>query len=92
MVELVSPDAGRTGWRYDLAGNLRGKQTAELALGGQLIRYEYDFDRLRKIDYPVTQDVARLACIRNCEWSRSLFDNVQEGPARQVDLLRRSHF
>ncbi|WP_438029685.1 hypothetical protein [Sorangium sp. So ce233] len=57
MVELVSPDAGRTEWRYDLAGNLRAKQTAELALRGQLIRYEYDFNRLRKIDYPVTQDV-----------------------------------
>ncbi|WP_437732812.1 SpvB/TcaC N-terminal domain-containing protein [Sorangium sp. So ce1335] len=57
MVELVSPDAGRTEWRYDLAGNLRAKQTAELALRGQLIRYEYDYNRLRKIDYPVTQDV-----------------------------------
>ncbi|WP_437812092.1 SpvB/TcaC N-terminal domain-containing protein [Sorangium sp. So ce1078] len=57
MVELVSPDAGRTEWRYDLAGNLRAKQTAELALGGQLIRYEYDYNRLKKIDYPVTQDV-----------------------------------
>ncbi|XXU91104.1 hypothetical protein WMF21_47125 [Sorangium sp. So ce1099] len=57
MVELVSPDAGRTEWRYDLAGNLRAKQTAELALRSQLIRYEYDYSRLRKIDYPVTQDV-----------------------------------
>ncbi|WP_433936322.1 SpvB/TcaC N-terminal domain-containing protein [Sorangium cellulosum] len=57
MVELMSPDAGRTEWRYDLAGILRAKQTAELALRRQLIRYEYDFNRLRKIDYPVTQDV-----------------------------------
>ncbi|WP_438006555.1 RHS repeat-associated core domain-containing protein [Sorangium sp. So ce321] len=57
MVELVSPDAGRTEWRYDLVGNLRAKQTAELGLGGQLIRYEYDYSRLKKIDYPVTQDV-----------------------------------
>ncbi|WP_437589178.1 RHS repeat domain-containing protein [Sorangium sp. So ce1000] len=57
MVTLVSPDAGRTEWRYDLVGNLRAKQTAELAARGQLIRYEYDFNRLRKIDYPVTQDV-----------------------------------
>ncbi|AUX48099.1 uncharacterized protein SOCE26_096290 [Sorangium cellulosum] len=58
MVELLSPDAGRTEWRYDLAGNVRAKQTAELvARGGQQIRYEYDFNRLRKIDYPVTQDV-----------------------------------
>ncbi|XYH97300.1 SpvB/TcaC N-terminal domain-containing protein [Sorangium sp. So ce1128] len=57
MVELVSPDAGRTEWRYDLVGNLRAKQTAELALRGQLIRYEYDYSRLKKIDYPVTQDV-----------------------------------
>ncbi|MGK3969872.1 RHS repeat-associated core domain-containing protein [Sorangium sp. So ce118] len=57
MVELVSPDAGRTEWRYDLVGNLRAKQTAELGLRGQLIRYEYDYSRLKKIDYPVTQDV-----------------------------------
>ncbi|WP_437951376.1 SpvB/TcaC N-terminal domain-containing protein [Sorangium sp. So ce296] len=57
MVELVSPDAGRTEWRYDLAGNLRAKQTAELGLRGQLIRYEYTYNRLSKIDYPVTQDV-----------------------------------
>ncbi|WP_437523831.1 SpvB/TcaC N-terminal domain-containing protein [Sorangium sp. So ce726] len=57
MVTLVSPDAGRTEWRYDLTGNLRAKQTAELAGRGQLIRYEYNFNRLRKIDYPVTQDV-----------------------------------
>ncbi|AGP41062.1 papain fold toxin domain-containing protein [Sorangium cellulosum] len=57
MVELVSPDAGRTEWRYDLAGNLRAKQTAELGLRGQLIRYEYTYKRLSKIDYPVTQDV-----------------------------------
>ncbi|WP_437589181.1 hypothetical protein [Sorangium sp. So ce1000] len=50
MVTLVSPDAGRTEWRYDLAGNLRAKQTAELAARGQLIQYEYDFNRLRRID------------------------------------------
>ena len=57
MVELVSPDAGRTEWRYDLVGNLRAKQDAALAERGQLIRYEYDHNRLRKIDYPVTEDV-----------------------------------
>ncbi|XXX76280.1 hypothetical protein WMF30_52380 [Sorangium sp. So ce134] len=39
----MSPDAGRTAWRYDLAGNLRAKQTAELGLRGQLIRYEYEY-------------------------------------------------
>ncbi|WP_242515706.1 SpvB/TcaC N-terminal domain-containing protein [Sorangium cellulosum] len=57
MVELVSPDAGRTEWRYDLVGNLRAKQDAELAQQGQVIRYEYEHNRLRKIDYPVTEDV-----------------------------------
>ncbi|MGK4009229.1 RHS repeat-associated core domain-containing protein [Sorangium sp. So ce1036] len=57
MVELVSPDAGRTEWRYDLVGNLRAKQDAELAQRGQVIRYEYEHNRLRKIDYPVTEDV-----------------------------------
>ncbi|MGK3988333.1 hypothetical protein WME99_35150 [Sorangium sp. So ce136] len=35
MVDLVSPDAGRTEWRYVLVGNLRAKQTAELALRGR---------------------------------------------------------
>lgn len=52
MVRLTSPDQGETEWRYDLVGNLRVKETARLRAANQLIRYEYDFNRLRRIDYP----------------------------------------
>jgi RHS repeat-associated protein len=57
MFELVSPDAGRTEWRFDLAGNIGAKITARLDALGHQIRYEYDFSRLTKIDYPDITDV-----------------------------------
>jgi RHS repeat-associated protein len=57
MVALANPDAGRTEWRFDLSGNLGAKETASLRANGQLIKYEYDFNRLRKIDYPMMADV-----------------------------------
>ena len=51
-VTLSSPDAGRTEWRYELGGNLGAKETAALRAKNKLIRYEYDFGRLKKVDYP----------------------------------------
>ncbi|WP_437875556.1 toxin TcdB middle/N-terminal domain-containing protein [Sorangium sp. So ce513] len=59
MVALTSPDTGRTEWRYDLSGNLGARQTAKLAAegAGKLIRYEYDHNRLRRVDYPDSPDV-----------------------------------
>jgi RHS repeat-associated protein len=57
MVTLVSPDSGRTEWRYDRSGNLGAKQTAALRAQNQLVRYEYDFNRLRRVDYPASVDV-----------------------------------
>ena len=48
---------GLTTYRYDLAGNLGAKQTSELRPQGRFIRYLYDFNRLRTIDYPTTTDV-----------------------------------
>jgi len=57
LVTLVNPDAGRTDFEFDLSGNLAAKQTSNLATGFQLIRYEYDFNRLKKINYPNSTDV-----------------------------------
>jgi RHS repeat-associated protein len=57
IVTLISPDAGRTDYLFDIAGNLAAKQTANLAYGFQRIYYEYDFNRLKKIDYPNSADV-----------------------------------
>ncbi|MCL2450808.1 MAG: hypothetical protein FWD17_17840, partial [Polyangiaceae bacterium] len=57
MVTLTSPDMGRTDFLYDLSGNLAEKQTAKLAANAQVIRYQYDFNRLREIDYPSSPPV-----------------------------------
>ncbi|WP_437631897.1 SpvB/TcaC N-terminal domain-containing protein [Sorangium sp. So ce854] len=59
MVALTSPDTGRAEWRYDLSGNLGARQTAKLAAegAGKLIRYEYEHNRLRRVDYPDSPDV-----------------------------------
>jgi RHS repeat-associated protein len=48
MISLTSPDNGQTLYDYDLAGNLGRKQNAK----GNLVRYNYDYHRLRGIDYP----------------------------------------
>ena len=56
MVTLTSPDAGRTEYRFDLNGNLGAKETPVLRAQNKLIKYEYDFNRLRKVDYPSMTD------------------------------------
>ena len=48
-----SPDAGRTETVYDLAGNETREITAKLATQHLAISYDYDFDRLAAIRYPV---------------------------------------
>ncbi len=57
MVALTNPDTGRTEWRYDPASNIAVKETARLRANKQLIRYVYDYDRLRQITYPVSLPV-----------------------------------
>lgn len=57
-VILDNPDLGRTESRFDPAGNLKAKITANLAARGQQIRYLYTFSRLDRIDYPQSPDVA----------------------------------
>ncbi len=57
MVMLNSPDSGLTKWRYDLSGNVGAKETARLRKNNQLIRYQYQFNRLASIQYPTTPAV-----------------------------------
>ncbi|AUX48453.1 hypothetical protein SOCE26_099870 [Sorangium cellulosum] len=59
MVALTSPDMGRTEWRYDRSGNVGARQTAKLAAEAatKLIRYDYEHNRLERVDYPDSTDV-----------------------------------
>lgn len=58
MVTLSSPDSGLTAYRYDESGHLREKDTAVLRAAVKApIKYEYDRNRLWKIDYPDSVDV-----------------------------------
>ncbi|MEU3062887.1 SpvB/TcaC N-terminal domain-containing protein [Streptomyces subrutilus] len=47
-----NPDAGRTETRYDLAGNVTAKITANLRAAGRSIEYDYDYDRVKAVRYP----------------------------------------
>jgi RHS repeat-associated protein len=49
---IDNPDAGLTEYRYDLSGNLLKKIDAKLWKKGLEIKYEYEYNRLKKIDYP----------------------------------------
>jgi RHS repeat-associated protein len=57
MVKLVSLDAGQTEWRYDVAGKLGAKETANLRAQGKVITYGYDINRLKTITYPTSLPV-----------------------------------
>jgi RHS repeat-associated protein len=52
MVALTSPDAGKAEYLFDLAGNLGAKQTSVLAGQSKYVTYDYDWNRLKKINYP----------------------------------------
>jgi RHS repeat-associated protein len=49
---IDNPDNGKTRFKYDVAGNLIEKTTARLAAKNKSIKYEYEFNRLVKIDNP----------------------------------------
>jgi RHS repeat-associated protein len=57
MVALNSPDMGLTTYSFDLSNNLGAKQTAKLRAKSQTIRYQYQFNRLQQITYPVSPPV-----------------------------------
>ncbi|MEO3780224.1 SpvB/TcaC N-terminal domain-containing protein [Micromonospora sp. B11E3] len=50
---VTSPDSGRSDTGYDLAGNVIRKVTAKLAAEQKAIEYDYDFERLKAIRYPI---------------------------------------
>ncbi|HEX6686864.1 MAG TPA: SpvB/TcaC N-terminal domain-containing protein [Candidatus Limnocylindrales bacterium] len=50
-----NPDAGRIRTDYDLADNLIRKANAKLAAQGLAVEYDYDFNRMRGIRYPLFQ-------------------------------------
>ncbi|MFD6533447.1 SpvB/TcaC N-terminal domain-containing protein [Streptomyces sp. NPDC060184] len=47
-----NPDAGLTTTRYDLAGNVTAKTTANLRAADASVEYDYDYSRLKAIRYP----------------------------------------
>ncbi|WP_051367030.1 SpvB/TcaC N-terminal domain-containing protein [Hamadaea tsunoensis] len=53
VVSVVSPDTGRTDTVYDLAGNLTRRITANLAAQSKAVEYDYDYNRISGIRYPV---------------------------------------
>jgi YD repeat-containing protein len=50
--QVTHPASGITNFEYDIAGNLTGKQTANMIASGKKIRYYYRFNRLDSIVYP----------------------------------------
>ncbi|HEX6686418.1 MAG TPA: SpvB/TcaC N-terminal domain-containing protein [Candidatus Limnocylindrales bacterium] len=50
---VTNPDSGRTVTEYDLAGNIIRKVTAKLAAEQKAIEFDYDFDRVRAVRYPI---------------------------------------
>jgi YD repeat-containing protein len=50
---IANPDAGRTVTAYDPAGNAVARTTANLAAESEAIRFDYDFNRLAAIRYPL---------------------------------------
>ena len=52
--QVTHPATGLTTFKYDVAGNLTEKLTANLREAGlKPIKYQYDFNRLREINYPL---------------------------------------
>ncbi|WDN56123.1 SpvB/TcaC N-terminal domain-containing protein [Streptomyces clavuligerus] len=51
-----SPDAGRLETRYDLAGNVTSKITANLRAADKAVEYDYEYSRLKAIRYPTFPD------------------------------------
>lgn len=50
---VTSPDSGREETVYDLAGNMIKSIPAKLAAQSKAVEYDYDFNRLKAIRYPI---------------------------------------
>ena len=90
MVELISPDAGKTEWRYDGPGRLAAKETANLRAKGQFIRYTYDRNRLKTIAYPTGANVTMPVAYRYGDPARPSIGRVAFGRWRTSRALRRT--
>lgn len=55
-IVVDNPDTGEIEKRYDLADNLINKITANLRSDSQAIEYDYEFNRLKSIGYPLFPD------------------------------------
>ncbi|MFJ7958180.1 SpvB/TcaC N-terminal domain-containing protein [Streptomyces sp. NPDC096319] len=51
-ISFDSPDAGRLETRYDLAGNVTSKVTANLRAADRAVEYDYEYARLKAVRYP----------------------------------------
>ncbi|MCI3937942.1 hypothetical protein MQX03_12080 [Chryseobacterium aahli] len=51
-IKKVEPDAGESGFKYDLSGKLISSYNAVLLSLGKNIKYTYNFDQLVKAEYP----------------------------------------
>ena len=50
------PDQGITTYKHDLVGNIIEMQTSNLAIDGTVIKYDYEYNRLIHIEYPLNPD------------------------------------
>ncbi|UCE24612.1 MAG: sugar-binding protein, partial [Candidatus Zixiibacteriota bacterium] len=55
-IVIDNPDTGKIEKKYDLADNLIKKITANLRSDSQAIEYDYEFNRLKSIGYPLFLD------------------------------------
>ncbi len=60
-IAVHHPDNGTTTFKYDTASNLIKLQTANLAADGTFVNYNYQFNRLLEIVYPVTPSGLNLS-------------------------------
>ena len=51
-LSVSHPSVGLTTFKYDIAGNMLEKVTENLRKEEKLIKYEYDYNRLKKVTYP----------------------------------------
>ncbi len=49
---INNPDTGLTKYTYDPNGNVTTKETANLRNGAKKVSYQYEYNRLREIEYP----------------------------------------
>ncbi len=57
ITNIDNPDRGLQEFAYDPGGNVTQRRDANLAAKAKSIKYIYDYNRLKRIDYPESHDV-----------------------------------